>query len=66
MNFNLSLHCLRFFLSTGNPQRYLFFAALMPCSRQQLAMFMFAHFLLSFFNDTAQRITSQIMNVKIN
>lgn len=45
---------------------YLFFAALMPCSGQQLAMFMFAHFFLSFFNDTAQKITSQNVNVKIN
>jgi len=45
---------------------FLFFAALMSCSGQQLAMFMFAHFLLSFFNDTAQKITSQSVNVKIN
>jgi len=48
------------------PSGYLFFAALMSCSRQQLAMFMFAHFFLSFFNDAAQKITSQNMNVKMN
>jgi hypothetical protein len=31
---------------------------LMPCAGQQLFMFMFSHFFPSFFDDTAQLITS--------